>query len=117
MMFYSVVHMTDRIYKVVFHQLDQVIEVYARHIYQSDLYNFIEVEEFIFGEKSQIVVDPAEEKLKTEFQAVKRSYIPIHAVIRIDEVEREGEAKITPLKNGKVAAFPPSHFNPKKPEA
>jgi hypothetical protein len=97
---------SEQIYKVIFLNQGQVYEVFARQIYQSDLYGFIEVEEFIFGEKSQVVVDPSEEKLKAEFENVNRSYIPIPAIIRIDEVEKEGAAKIVDLKDNKVAPFP-----------
>jgi hypothetical protein len=98
----------EPIYKVIFLNQNQVFELYARQIYQSDLYGFIEVEEYVFGERSQIVVDPAEEKLKNEFAGVKRSYIPMHAIIRIDEVEKEGSVKIRESKgsDGKVMAFP-----------
>ena len=55
---------SEFIYKVIFINQGQVYGVFARQIYQSDLYGFIEVEEFIFGEKTQVVVDPSEEKLK-----------------------------------------------------
>ena len=103
----------QQIYKVIFINQGQVYEVFARQIYQSDLYGFIEVEEFIFGEKTQVVVDPSEEKLKAEFENVNRSYIPIAAVIRIDEVEKEGNAKIVEIKDSKVAPFPVS-FIPSK---
>ena len=92
------------LYRVLFVNQDKVLEVYARQIYQSDLYGFIEVEELVFGEKSSVVVDPSEEKLRQEFQGVKRSYIPMHAIVRVDEVERvgvtrvrEGTAKVTPI--------------------
>jgi len=84
----------EPIYKVIFLNQNQVFELYAKQIYQSDLYGFIEVEEYLFGERSSIVVDPAEEKLKTEFAGVKRSYIPMHAIVRIDEVEKEGAVRI-----------------------
>ena len=98
----------EPIYKVIFLNQDQGVERYARQIAQSDLYGFIEVEEYVFGERSQIVVDPAEEKLKSEFAGVKRSYIPMHAIIRIDEVEKEGSVRIRESKGseGKVMAFP-----------
>lgn len=96
------------IYKVIFLNQNQVYEVYAREIYQSEMYGFIEVEEFVFGERSQMLVDPAEEKLKSEFAGVKRSFIPMHAIIRIDEVEKEGVGKVTEAKgDGKIAHFPP----------
>ncbi|WP_207063356.1 DUF1820 family protein [Motiliproteus sp. SC1-56] len=95
------------IYRVLFVNQDQLFEVYARQVYQGDLYGFIEVEEFVFGSRSQMVVDPGEEKLKNTFAQVKRSFIPMHAVVRIDEVDKEGVSKISEAK-GKVTAFPPS---------
>lgn len=82
-------------YKIIFKNQNEVYEIYARHIFQSDMWGFIEVEKFVFGERSQIVVDPSEEKLKNEFKEVKRSYIPMHSVIRIDEVEKNGVGKIS----------------------
>ena len=97
----------EPIFRVIFLNQNQVYEVYATAIYQSDLYGFIEIEEFLFGERTQMIVDPAEEKLKAEFAGVRRSYIPMHAVIRIDEVEKEGVAKISEAKGGgNVSLFP-----------
>ena len=77
------------IYKIMFLNQGEMYEIYARQVYQSDLWGFLEAEEFVFGERSQMIVDPAEEKLKTEFASVKRSFIPLHAVVRIDEVEKD----------------------------
>jgi len=82
------------IYKIVFINREEVYEVYAKSIYQGDMYGFVIVEDFVFGEKSAIVVDPSEDKLRTEFEGVKRSFIPMHEIIRIDQVERRGNAKI-----------------------
>ncbi|MFZ5654041.1 MAG: DUF1820 family protein [Pseudomonadota bacterium] len=96
----------EPIYRIIFFNQGQVYEVYTRYVYQSDLMGFLEVEEFVFGEKSQMIVDPAEEKLKTEFTGVKRSFIPIHAVVRIDEVEKEGVCKVTDARGSNVMAFP-----------
>lgn len=102
------------IYKVIFVNQDKVYELYAKAIYQSEMYGFIEVEEFLFGETTQVIVDPAEEKLKNEFSSVSRSYIPMHSIIRIDEVEKEGVGKIVDAKEGgKVHSFPlPSGAKP-----
>ena len=94
------------IYKVIFHNGGQVYEVFARQIYQSDMWGFVEVEELVFGERSQILVDPGEEKLKNEFSGVKRSYIPLQAIIRIDEVEKEGAARISDASSAKISPFP-----------
>jgi hypothetical protein len=94
------------IYKVVFHNQGQVYEVYAEEIYQSDLYGFIEVEGYRFNTRAGVVVDPAEEKLQAEFEGVQRSYIPMHCIIRIDEVETEGAARISEHKGDKIMPFP-----------
>jgi hypothetical protein len=97
----------NAIYKVIFLNQGEVYEMYAKQVYQSDLWGFLEVEEFVFGERSQMIVDPAEEKLKSEFSSIKRSFIPMHSVIRIDEVEKEGTCKITDAKKGSnIAQFP-----------
>jgi len=92
------------LFRITFLNKGQVYEVYAREVYQSDLWGFIEIENFVFGERSQVVVDPGEEKLKTEFQGVKRSFIPLQAIVRIDEVEKEGVASIS--KGDNIAPFP-----------
>jgi len=97
---------SPEIYKVTFLNKGKVYEVFVRGVYSSDLYGFIEIEEFLFDERSQLVVDPGEEKLKTEFSGVKRSFIPIQAIIRIDEVEQGGTAKISSGDN--IAPFPVS---------
>ncbi|MCO7224831.1 DUF1820 family protein [Pleionea sp. CnH1-48] len=94
------------VYKILFVNQGQTYEIYARSIVQSELYGFIEVEELLFGERTQVVVDPAEEKLKAEFEGVKRSYIPMHSVIRIDEVEQQGVAKISDAAGNVVTPFP-----------
>ena len=109
--------MSDPVYKVIFQNQNEVYEVYARHVYQSDMYGFIEIEEFVFGERSKMIVDPSEEKLKNEFCNVTRSYIPMHALIRIDEVEKEGNAKIheTEGSGGQVVGFPGSYIPTGKP--
>ena len=96
----------EHIYKVLFHNQGQIYEVYAHSIYQSDLYGFIEVEDYIFGKTGQMVIDPGEDKLRNEFEGVQRSFIPIQNIIRIDEVEKEGVAKITDSKGEKVTPFP-----------
>ncbi len=95
----------DRIYRVIFVNQDQVYELYVKHVYQSEMWGFLEIEAFVFGNRSELLVDPGEEKLKAQFAGVKRSYIPLQAVIRIDQVEREGVAKVSDAK-GTITAFP-----------
>lgn len=102
------------LYKVIFANQDKIYEVFAKQIFQSDLYGFIEVEEIVFGERTQLLVDPNEEKLKAEFESVTRTYIPMHAIVRIDEVEKEGVAKISEPGGSNVSSMPVVPFKPKE---
>ncbi len=103
-----------RIYKVIFYSEGKLFEIYAQEVFQGNLYGFVEVEQLLFGEKSSVVVDPSEERLKAEFDGVCRTYIPMHTIVRIDEVENEGVAKITSLaeKGNNIAAFPTPVYTP-----
>ena len=50
---------TKNVYKIIFIQLGEIYEIFSRQIYQSDMYGFIEVEEYIFNKDKQLVVDPS----------------------------------------------------------
>ncbi len=102
------------IYRVSFVSHNKVYEVYARKITTSELFGFVEIEELVFGETSQVLVDPSEEKLKLEFADVKRSFIPMHTVLRIDEVLKEGIGKVTAIsgKDSNVSHFPTNVYTP-----
>ena len=102
---------SKRLYHVSFISQGKVYEVFARQVYQADLYGFVVIEELVFGERATVVVDPSEERLKSEFEGVKRSFVPMHAIIRIDEVEKEGIAKIRELGDN-VASFPSPIYTP-----
>lgn len=99
---------SKRIYRISFYNQGNVYEVYARKVEPSDLYAFIEVEDIIFGERSKVLIDPSDERLKSEFNGVQRTHIPMQAVIRIDEVEKAGQNKIISSagSESKVAQFP-----------
>lgn len=100
------------LYKIVFMSQGQVYEIYARRVGHGALFGFVEVEELVFGERSSVVVDPSEEKIKSEFAGVKRTYLPMHSVIRIDEVDKQGKSKISKLEGGNVAQFPVPVYTP-----
>lgn len=103
----------ERMYKIHFFNQGQIYEIYARQVSQGSLFGFIEVEELVFGEKTQVVVDPSEEQLQREFEGVKRTYLPMHAVLRIDEVDERGASRISPAKgDGKIATFPSAIYTP-----
>lgn len=102
---------SSEIYKVTFLNKGKVYELFVRQVFQSDLYGFIEVEDYVFDEVTQVVVDPNEEKLKNEFAGVRRSFIPIQSVIRIDEVEKGGVSKISSGDN--ITPLPVSYIGGK----
>jgi hypothetical protein len=108
----------SHIFKVLFVNQGKVYEIYARKVSHGNLFGFIEVEELVFGERSSVVVDPTEEKIKAEFNDVKRTYLPMHSVLRIDEVKKQGVSKIVALEGSNVAQFPaplmpPSAMDPR----
>ncbi|MEM7502357.1 MAG: DUF1820 family protein [Pseudomonadota bacterium] len=100
------------IYKVVFMNQGQIYEIYARSVGHGSLFGFVEVEELVFGERSSVVVDPSEEKIKSEFDGVKRTYLPMHSILRIDEVEKQGTSKVSKLEGTNVAQFPMPVYTP-----
>ena len=99
------------LYKIVFVNQGQVYEVYARSVGHGSLFGFVEIGELVFGERSSVVVDPSEEKIKTEFANVKRTYLPMHSVLRIDEVDKQGSSKVTKAE-GNVTQFPVPIYTP-----
>jgi len=100
------------LYKVIFLNQGKVYEIYAKSVSHGGLFGFIEVEELVFGARSTVVVDPSEEKIKTEFENVKRTFLPMHAILRIDEVDKQGISKITAADGGNVAQFPVPVYPP-----
>ena len=104
--------MNKKLYKIVFLSQGEVYEIYARSVGNSDMFGFVEVEELVFGERTTLVVDPSEEKIKSEFEDVRRTYLPMHSIIRIDEVDKQGISKISKMQNGNVAQFPMPMYTP-----
>ena len=101
-------------FRIQFHNNNRIYELYAHEVSQSQMAGFIEVGRIIFGEQSKLLIDPAEEKLKTEFADVKHTYIPHHSIIRIDEVERSGKNRILDSEGGIVTSFPGPTSVPQK---
>lgn len=102
----------SHIFKIMFVNQGKVYEIYARKVHHGNLFGFIEIEELVFGERSSVVVDPGEERVKGEFEGVKRTWLPLHSVLRIDEVKKQGVSKITALEGGNVAQFPGPIYSP-----
>ena len=104
------------IYKVTFLNQGKVYEIYARHVSQTgSLFGFVEVADIVFDARRSLVVDPAEERLQIEFAGVKKTFLPMHYVLRIDEVDKQGTSKILNVEGGtNVAQFPMPVYTPQK---
>jgi hypothetical protein len=105
------------VFKILFVNQGKVYEIYARGVSHGALFGFVEIEELVFGERSSVVVDPSEERIKAEFEGVKRTYLPMHSILRIDEVEKQGVSKISAATEGNVAQFPMPVYAPRGPDS
>ena len=94
------------LYKVIFINQSKVYELYAKDVFSSDIYGFIYVAELIFDQNSTIVIDPAEEKIRNEFENVNVLHLPMHSIIK--EVKKKMSCKIRDIKKGEnITPFPP----------
>jgi hypothetical protein len=105
----------NKLYRVIFMSQGQIYEVYARGVGHGDMFGFVAVEQMVFGERTTVVVDPSEERIKSEFEHVKRTYLPMHSIVRIDEVEKQGASKISKME-GNVTQFPMPIYSPGEPK-
>ncbi len=109
------------IYKVVFYNQGEIYEIFARKVSQGGMFGFVEVEELSWSQGTKVVIDPSQERLEREFDGVKRVHIPIHSVVRIDEVEKQGVGRISTPKDGEAGnlrpfptILPPGGDSPRK---
>jgi hypothetical protein len=84
-------------FRVRFVNEGRIFEIYAREVTQGTLFGFVEVAELVWGSKSSVIIDPSEQELRNEFAGVTRVHIPMHSLVRIDEVEKSGAGKIIAL--------------------
>ena len=103
---------SSHIFKIMFVNQGKVYEVYARKVGQGRLFGFIEVEELVFGQRSTVVLDPGEERIKSEFAGVKVTMLPMHSILRIDEVKKQGVSKVSDFEGTNVSPFPMSMYTP-----
>jgi hypothetical protein len=86
---------SHHIFKVQFVNQGKVYEVYARKVSHGSILGFVEIEELVFDARA----------------GVKRSFLPMHSVLRIDEVSKRGASKITEYE-GNVTQFPTPLYTP-----
>lgn len=94
-------------YKIIFFNHGKVYELFARGATASGLYGFVEISDLIFNEGDGVVIDPTEDKMRDEFASTKVLHLPMHSVIRIEEVEERGTCVIRDRESGeKITPFP-----------
>ena len=99
----------NKLYKVTFLSHGKSIELYARHVASSELWGFTEVGELVFdAPTAALVVDPTEERLRDEFKDTTMLHVPMHAIVRIEEVAKRGPLAIRDVTDGgnKIMPFP-----------
>jgi hypothetical protein len=95
------------VYKIIFHNQGKMYQLHAGKVSQGDMYAFVEIEDILFDQQTELVVDPSEEKLKDEFAGVNKTFIPMHSIIRIDQVSKQGSNQIVDADiSGNITPFP-----------
>lgn len=103
---------SSALYRVKFRNDDKLFELYARKVGPGELFGFIEIAQLVWGKKSAVIIDPTEQELRNEFAGVKRFQVPMHAVVRIDEVEKGGSGKVVSIPPGMKS--PPAIYTPRQ---
>ncbi|NIV20408.1 MAG: DUF1820 family protein, partial [Gammaproteobacteria bacterium] len=85
----------------------KVYELYCSGVTSSGLWGFVEISGMVFDAGEGMVIDPTEEKLRDEFEDVDVLHVPMHSVLRVEEVRKKGQAVIRDRESGeKVTPFP-----------
>jgi hypothetical protein len=98
--------MAKPLYKVTFLNAGKVYELYARQVTSGALWGFTEIRELVFDVHAGVVVDPTEERLRDEFGGTSALHLPMHSIVRIEEVERKGTSAIRDATTGEKVVTP-----------
>ena len=97
----------EKLFRVAFLNHSKVYELFCTGICTSELLGFVEVSGLVFAEKDSMVVDPTEEKMRDDFDGVELLHLPMHSVLRVEQVRKKGQAVIRDRESGeKVTPFP-----------
>jgi len=98
--------MTDPLYKVKFVQQDAVVELVAKYISEESLMGFIEIEDIVFSGSGE--AHCTDDKYRHEFAGLNRCYLPLHTLLRIDELSSSTDVLIGEVeaKKDNVRRFP-----------
>ncbi len=90
--------MKKKLFKI--HFLDEEKKkniIYSSKVNPSSFLGLIELSDIVFLDTSEILITPDDDKIRKEFQDVERTFLPINAIIRIDEIVLENETPVIKL--------------------
>lgn len=97
----------QQLFRIAFLNHGKVYELFCSGVCSSSLLGFVEVSGLVFGEKDSMLVDPTEEKMRDEFEGVEVLHLPMHSVLRVEQVKKKGKAIIRDRESGEnVTPFP-----------
>jgi hypothetical protein len=97
------------LFRVAFHNHGKVYELYCERVVSSDIWGFVEISGLQFAAGDALVVDPTEERIRDEFKDVEVLHVPMHGVLRVEQVKQRGQSVIRDRESGeKVTPFPVS---------
>ena len=97
----------EKLFRIAFINHGKVYELFCTGVCTSGLWGFVEVSGLEFGDKDSLVVDPTDEKMRDEFDGVEVLHLPMHSVLRVEQVKKKGQAVIRDRESGeKVTPFP-----------
>jgi hypothetical protein len=83
----------DIIYRTVFTHLDQVYTLYSKGVSEETLVGFIEVDSILSVSQDYLMSTETPENSFSlyihQMEGIKRTYVPMHAVVRVDEMTRQ----------------------------
>ncbi len=99
---------TAVLYKVSFHSAGKLYELYARKVTSSALWGFTEIADLVFDNSDGMLIDPTEERLRDEFGDTRVLHLPMHAIVKVEEVNHRGQLRIRDAQTGErvVTPFP-----------
>lgn len=97
---------TAVLYKVTFNSAGKLYELYARKVTSSALWGFTEIAELVFDNSDGILIDPTEERLRDEFGDTRVLHLPMHAIVKVEEVNQRGQLRIRDAQTGECVVTP-----------
>ncbi len=95
----------NSLYKITFHSQEKTFEIFAQKISVSELSGFLTAEELISSERREANsrIGWSERRAVNNLSgSVKRSYIPIGSIIRIDEMENNMPQQLSGFEEDEI---------------